>query len=122
MTEPNWAETGEQRVTVSAVDANGNRSERTETITIVEDKEPPVIYGVSHRNVYRGESVAYLAEVFAEDNADGRVDVVVDSKVVIGVRGRYLVTFTATDVCGNSTVKKCYYSVVTFDFLLTKCS
>ncbi len=112
VTEPNWAETGDHRVTVSAVDANGNRSERTEIITIVEDKEPPVIYGVSHRNVYRGESVAYLAEVFAEDNADGRVDVVVDSKVVIGVRGRYLVTFTATDICGNSTVKKCYYTVV----------
>jgi hypothetical protein len=110
--EPNWAEAGKQKITVYAEDANGNRAERTETIKLVADKEPPVIYGVIPRNVYKGESIAYLAEVFAEDNVDGRVDITVDSKVVNGMVGRYLVTYTATDICGNSTSKKCYYTVV----------
>lgn len=110
--EPNWAEAGKQKITVYAEDANGNRAERTETIKLVADKEPPVIYGVIPRNVYKGESIAYLAEVFAEDNVDGMVDITVDSKVVNGMVGRYLVTYTATDICGNSTSKKCYYTVV----------
>ena len=70
-------------------------TEKTETILLTGDQLPPVLYGVRNRNVYLGESVAYLAEVYAVDDVDGAVQIQVDTKVDIHREGTYEVTYSA---------------------------
>lgn len=109
--EPDWTQEI-QEVTVAATDAAGNRSERTFTLTLLPDTEPPVIYGVVDRTAYVGEPIAYLAEVYAEDNADGRTEITVDSAVDTQKPGVYEVTFTTEDEAGNRTSAACKYKLV----------
>ena len=110
--EPDWTKAGEQQVAVRAVDANGNVTEKTETILLTGDRLPPVLYGVRNRNVYLGESVAYLAEVYAVDDVDGAVQIEVDTKVDIHREGTYEVTYSASDLNGNQTSASCRFTVI----------
>ncbi len=110
-TEPDWTKES-QSVTVTAEDAAGNRSERTFTLTLQRDTEPPELYGVVDRTAYVGEPIAYLAEVYAEDNADGRTAVTVDSGVRLQEPGSYEVTFTTVDTAGNRASASCRYELV----------
>ena len=115
--EPDWTR-AEQEVAIRAVDAGGNRSLVRFTLTLIEDVEPPVLYGVRNRNCYVNEPVAYLNEVFAVDACDGEVAVTVDSSAVNSAKkGSYYVTYTATDRAGNTVSER-----VTFRFIKTKVS
>ena len=109
--EPDWSEEL-QDVTLVATDAVGNRTERTFTLTLVPDTDPPEIYGVVDRIAYVGEPIAYLKEVYAEDNADGRTEITVDSKVDTQNPGAYEVVFTTEDKAGNRASASCTYTLV----------
>ncbi|MBQ6235795.1 MAG: hypothetical protein IJK54_07735 [Clostridia bacterium] len=112
LTEPDWTK-DEQEVTVVATDTSGNRSEKTFTLTLIPDTEPPELYGVRSRYCYLGEPVAYLAEVYAWDDCDGDVAVSVDaSGMDITQAGDYYVTYSATDRCGNTASKAIVMHVV----------
>ena len=109
--EPDWTEEL-QDVTLVATDAAGNRTERTFTLTLAPDTDPPEIYGVVDRIAYVGEPIAYLKEVYAEDNADGRTEITVESKVDTQTPGRYGVVFTTEDAVGNRASASCTYTLV----------
>ena len=110
--EPDWTKESQQ-VTITSVDAGGNRTEVTFTLTLVSDVVPPTLYGVRNRYCYRNEAVAYLMDVSADDNCDGAVEVKVDaSKVDPQKVGVYPVTYTAIDRAGNTTQKTVQFSVV----------
>lgn len=112
VTEPDWTKP-EQKVTIAATDTSGNRKEKTFTLTLVSDTEPPTLYGVRDRNCYLNEPVAYLAEVFAWDDCDGDVTVTVDASAVdLTVLGNYPVTYSATDKCGNTVTRSAVMHVV----------
>ncbi len=109
--EPDWAEEI-QDVTLAAADASGNRSEETFTLTLVPDTDPPQIYGVVDRIAYIGEPIAYLKEVYAEDNADGRTEIIVESDVDTQNPGTYEVVFTTEDKAGNRASASCTYTLI----------
>ncbi len=111
MDEPDWSKELQQ-VTLVATDAADNRTEETFTLTLAPDADPPEIYGVVDRIAYVGEPIAYLKEVYAEDNADGRTEVTVESVADMQTPGKYAVTFTAEDAAGNRTSASCTYTLV----------
>lgn len=113
VSEPDWTQKS-QEVTVAATDTSGNRSEKTFTLKLVPDTDPPVLYGVRDRYCYTGEPVAYLAAVSAWDDCDGTVDVTVDTSMVNGEKsGDYPVTYSATDKAGNTVTKRVFFRFVT---------
>ena len=101
-----------QTFSVRAVDALGNETVATFPLTLHLDSTPPVLYGVVDRTCYVGEPIAYLKEAFAEDAVDGRLDLQVDSKVILSQKGKYTVTFAAMDKSGNAVSKRCTYTLV----------
>ena len=103
---------GEQTITVLAEDAYGNRTEGTRTVLYAADTEAPRIYGVIDRICYVNEPIAYRKEVFAEDNADGPVEVTVESEVVSNQKGTYRVVYRAVDSCGNEATCECRYTLI----------
>ena len=101
-----------QTFTVRAVDAGGNETVASFSLTLATDTTPPVLYGVVNTNGYVGEPIAYLKEAYAEDDVDGRVDMTVESQVILSREGKYTVTYTATDKSGNTASKSCTYTLV----------
>ncbi len=101
-----------QTFTVRAVDAAGNEATASFPLTLAVDRTSPVLYGVVNRTGYVNEPIAYLAEAYAEDDVDGRVDVTVESEVILSRKGKYTVTYTAADKSGNTAVKTCTYTLV----------
>ncbi len=103
-------------VEIVLTDAAGNSASFALSLTVVHDTEPPVLYGVSDKTVYLGESVSYQRGVSAVDNRDGAVKVSVDSSAVnLRVPGRYPVTYTAADALGHETKKTVYFTVSAID-------
>ena len=111
LTEPDWS-AELQDVTLVAEDAAGNRTEQTFTLTLAPDTEPPEIYGVVDRIAYVGEPIVYLAEVYAEDNADGPIRIDVESEVRTDQPGAYRVVYTAEDEAGNRASAECVFTLV----------
>ena len=101
-----------QTFSVQAVDAAGNETIAAFPLTLAVDDTPPVLYGVVNRSGYVNEPIAYLAEAYAEDDVDGRVDMTVESGVILSRKGKYTVTYTATDKSGNTVSKSCIYTLV----------
>lgn len=112
LTEPDWTQPGEQEVVAVATDAYGNRATCSQRVTLLADEEPPHIVGATDRNIYKDESVAYLAGVSAEDDIDGTVEVTVSTAVDIHREGAYEVVYTAADLCGNTDTVTCTFTVI----------
>ena len=112
-TEPDWSKTT-QPVTVVATDAGGNEARAMFVLTLEPDVDAPILYGARDRYCYLNETVAYLLDVYAEDNCDGEVAVKVDaSRVDPSQTGTYPVTYTATDRAGNVTECTVNFTIVT---------
>lgn len=111
--EPDWSSERPQTVTVRATDLGGNTSEVSFVLTLSPDTEAPKLYGVKDRTLYVNEPISYYLEIHAADNCDEEVSVTVDnSKVDFTKRGKYSVTYTATDAAGNQTKKSCTFTFV----------
>ena len=110
--EPDWDNADEQNFAVKASDAAGNETAAEYAITLKTDSAAPKLYGVTNCICYVGEPILYLREAYAEDDVDGRVELKVDSKVILSQRGKYTVTYTATDRSGNTASKSCVYTLV----------
>ena len=101
-----------QTFSVRAVDGQGNETVAVFPLTLLVDTTPPVLYGVVNVGGYVGEPIAYFKEAYAEDDVDGRVEMVVESEVILSRKGKYTVTYTATDKSGNAASKSCTYTLV----------
>lgn len=110
--EPDFDTAGDRTVTVIAKDASGNESTASVTIALKDDVNPPHLYGVIDRILYVGEPIAYFAEVFAEDDEDGPVEVTVESDVAIEEEGTYRVVYRAEDLCGNVAEQACEFRLI----------
>lgn len=103
---------GEREIGVIARDAYGNETLAKRTVTLSEDLNPPHLYGVINRICYVGEPIAYLSEVFSEDDEDGRLEVEVESEVLLHEEGTYNVVYRAKDRSGNVTEQSCTYTLI----------
>ena len=93
-----------QQVTVTLTDAGGNKTQVQCNVTIIADKEAPVIAGVANKVVYLGDAVSYKSGVTVTDNLDENPKLDIDSsKVDLATVGTYNVTYTATDHADNKT-------------------
>ncbi len=93
-----------QQVTVTLTDAGGNTTQVQCNVTIIADKEAPVITGVANKVVYLGDAVSYKSGVNVTDNLDENPTLDIDSsKVDLSAVGTYTVTYTATDHADNKT-------------------
>ena len=101
-----------QTFSVRAVDGAGNETTASFPLTLTVDTTPPVLYGVVNVGGYVGEPIAYFKEAYAEDDVDGRVEMAVESEVILSKKGKYTVTYIATDKSGNSASKSCTYTLV----------
>lgn len=95
---------GSTIVTWSAVDANGNTSSATQTVTVsIHDLAAPVITAPGPITIEAtGDATpVVLGSATATDNIDGAVAVSNDAPVVFPL-GTTIVTYSATDNAGNS--------------------
>ena len=93
-----------QEVTITLTDAGGNKTTVTSHITVINDKEAPVISGVADFTVYLGDAVAYKSGVTVTDNLDENPTLEVDSSQVdLSKLGTYSVVYTAKDHANNET-------------------
>ena len=93
-----------QHVTVTLTDAGGNQTQVQCNVTIIADKEAPVIAGAHDQVVYLGDAVSYKSGVSVTDNLDENPTLDIDSsKVDLSQIGTYTVTYTATDHADNKT-------------------
>ena len=128
---PDFSVPGEQDVDIVITDAGGNKTTVTSVLTVlntgdvvpvagpgddptpVADTESPVIYGVHDITLYVGEGISYFSGVYAEDNADGSVQVTVDADSVnTKAAGKYTITYYATDSAGNTASKTAKVTVL----------
>lgn len=106
-TEIDYSKIGKQDIVIEAVDKNGNKTEKTATLTIKRDTEGPVISGLTNKTVSKNATIDYKAGVKAVDNKDGKCEFTVDSsKVNVSKPGTYYATYTSKDSKGNKTVAK----------------
>ena len=102
----NYSKLGSQNIVIEAVDASGNKTQKTATLTIKKDTDAPIFYGLSNISIKRGGSVNFKSGVKAVDAKDGNVSFTVDtSKVNLNSAGTYYAKYTAKDKKGNSTTK-----------------
>lgn len=97
---------GTTTVTWTATDAAGNQAIATQLV-IVEDKQAPVLAGLSNKVVNTNAGVNYatgvdLGSVSATDNSGGTI-VISNNAPVQYQLGTNSITWTATDASGNST-------------------
>ncbi len=102
--QPDTSVGGTQEVTVVLTDLGGNAVQLQAQLTVVVDKQAPVITGAKDRVAYVGDSVAYRSGVAVTDNVDETVQLEVDSSNVdLSTPGTYKVIYKATDSAGNVT-------------------
>lgn len=102
-----------QTFSIRAVDGVGNETVSVFPLTLAVDTTPPVLYGVVNVGGYVDEPIAYFKEAYAVDDVDGRVEMAVESEVILSKKGKYKVTYYATDLSGNTAEKSCTYTLVT---------
>lgn len=101
--QPNVNNTGKSAVTVELTDEGGNSIRVESTLTVMQDEEPPVIYGAYDFTYYPGER-SLTANVSVGDNIDPNPSLSVDkSKVNEAKAGTYPLTYIARDRAGNES-------------------
>ena len=105
-TEIDYSKIGEQEIVIEAKDKYGNKTEKKTTLTIKEDTEGPIFYGLDTLYVSKHSSVNYKSGVSAIDDRDGSVSFSVNSNGVdVDSAGTYYAKYTAKDEKGNSTTR-----------------
>ena len=105
MTELDFHTEGTQRVVIEAEDIHGNITTGETTLYVATDLYDPVIYGAdTPMTVEKHSQPDYMAGVYAQDDRDGTVEVILDAGMVdTSVAGDYYITYTAQDASGNQT-------------------
>ncbi len=120
--EVNTAVTGTYIITYSATDRTGNTSTKTRTVKVIEETPPPVTPDTTKPVItLSGEAVISLSvgETFidpgyaAVDDRDGNIKVTVNGTIGTSKAGAYTLTYSATDVAGNTAVTTRTVTVVT---------
>ena len=93
---------GKTEVTIKAVDAYKNETEKTCTLERVEDTTPPTIEGVEDLYAYQGNAVDYTS-VTVSDDLDSNPTLTVNGEVDFSTPGTYIINYSATDRTGNIT-------------------
>ena len=96
-------ESGENTISLIYRPQKGKKRKLEATLTLVEDREKPVISGTRDLIAYVGDTaVAYYAGVAVSDNCGGEVSLHADySAVDLTQEGVYPITYYATDHIGN---------------------
>lgn len=101
-----------QVIELRLTDAGGNETILSANLTVLIDREAPVISGVENLVAYTGDALAYRSGITVSDNMDGRPVLTVDSsKVDLSTPGTYTVTYIATDASGNTTTQEATVTV-----------
>lgn len=103
--EPDWSVEGEQKVSITAVDASGNSITEEATLVIKKDTKAPVVT-VTDIDIKVGGTVSYKKAVSYYDDIDSKDEMKLSierSGVNLKEVGTYEVTYTVTDCSGNST-------------------
>ncbi|ERJ11895.1 immunoglobulin-like domain-containing protein [Haloplasma contractile] len=103
-------------VTYTVTDVNGNTTTETITITIV-DTTKPIITGLQDQTYEVGSlEPNWLDDVTAMDNNDGEITLTLDhvdtTNVDMNTVGTYTVTYTVTDINGNTTTETITITIV----------
>ncbi|HHU89702.1 MAG TPA: transglutaminase [Clostridiaceae bacterium] len=110
--QPDFSLVGEQTVKLILEDEANNQTELEAKLTVIQDTEPPEIYGVKDNTIYLNTPVSFKKGVYVYDNRDGEIQVQVDSSNVNQKKtGEYKVIYTATDSSGNTSSKEAIYTV-----------
>lgn len=100
--EPDMKKTGEQEVTIILTDEGDNRTRILSKLTITDDKQAPIIYGVKDRLTYLGTAIPLNDGIGVVDDKDESPRLTVDDSAVnFQKRGVYPVTYRAVDRAGN---------------------
>ena len=96
---------GEQYITYSATDKNGNTTQK-ERIVVVKESTPPELTLIGDQRIFIKQHDAYVEPGYtALDNADGDISplVTIDGTVNPEKIGAYTLTYTSTDSSNNTT-------------------
>ena len=103
-TEPDKQNEQPQQVTLILKDAGGNETRLTASLTVIVDRQDPVIQGAGNIDVYQGKTVSYRNGVTVTDDHDENPALTINSDAVdLSTPGQYPVTYTAKDASGNET-------------------
>lgn len=96
-------ESGENTILLTYRPEKGRKRKLETTLTLVDDRERPVIHGTKDLIAYVGDSaVAYYAGVSVSDNCDGKLTLRADYSLVdLSQEGVYPVSYYAYDHVGN---------------------
>ena len=105
---PDPGEAGQHTVTLEAVDASGNTTQKEATLWIATNLNPPQIHGAtSSITMEKREEVDFLEGVRAIDDIDKNLEVTVDTSALdTSAAGTYYITYSATDSSGNEGTYK----------------
>lgn len=104
VTEPDITKTGEQEVSIRAVDGGNNETVKTAKLTLIEDNEAPVIKGLKDFVSYSGHAISYKSGIEVTDNNPENLLLDIDAgNLDVNKPGEYQVTYVATDASGNTT-------------------
>lgn len=111
--EPDMTVEGVQTVTLHVTDIADNVTVCTADLNLIFDRQAPQIQGVSDKRLYVGYQIDMLEGVTVTDDLDpAPVLTLDDSAVDQSKEGEYTVTYTATDVCGNTTKQTAILTVI----------
>lgn len=109
--EPDPSIEGGQTVTVVLTDQGGNQTELTATLTIIFDRTPPQITGVSDKTTYTTHSFDPMEGISVSDDIDTEPILTIDDSALdLTAEGTYEITYSATDESGNEA---CVSAVIT---------
>ncbi|MBP5181279.1 MAG: transglutaminase domain-containing protein [Clostridiales bacterium] len=101
---PEILDAGEYTIAVKLTDTSGNETIIDVPFTVIEDHTAPLIYGPHDFEAFIGDAIVYMDGITATDDYDPNPVLEVDTSAVdVTQEGFYPVTYTATDVQGNST-------------------
>ena len=97
-------EEGQYLITLVYTSPKGKKTRHEVALSMIRDKEPPVIVGAEDLVSYLGEGIAYRTGVTVTDNCGGTLTLDVDSSAVDSKQaGIYPVIYVATDASGNQS-------------------
>lgn len=105
---PDCSGNGTHTITIEAKDAYGNVTSKEATLWVSDNLNPPEIEGAEEAMVVEKHSAPdFLEGVYAEDDVDGEIDVIVDtSDLDLTAAGTYYITYSAMDSSGNTGTYK----------------